>query len=222
MHRLAATPGGWNPQTDGVIFVEQTPAPIVILTAADTDLQTLATASDRLPKNFPQLRGANLLQLQQQLAIDTYAEDVLRHARVIVLRILGGRSYWSYGLEVTQEIVRQTGADLIVLPGDDRPDPDLIGHSTVSLGAVNRFWRYFIEGGIENILNALLFLADTCLGCEYDPPLPVAVPRVGVLGVGEFGIRNSEKGMGNGVLSHCLRWQILPQLFDRFPRLQPL
>ncbi|MDY6940004.1 MAG: cobaltochelatase subunit CobN, partial [Cyanobacteriota bacterium] len=192
MHRLAATPGGWNPETEGVIFVEQTPAPIIFLTAADTDLQTLATAADRLPEHFPDLRGANLLQLQQQLAIDTYADDVLRHARVIVLRILGGRSYWRYGLEVTQDIARLTGADLIVLPGDDRPDPDLMGYSTVSLTVANRFWRYFIEGGVENTLNALLFLADTCLGCDYHPPQPVAVPRVGVLGVGnsEFGVRN--------------------------------
>lgn len=33
MHRIAATPGGWNPDTDGVIFIEQTPAPIIFLTA---------------------------------------------------------------------------------------------------------------------------------------------------------------------------------------------
>jgi cobaltochelatase CobN len=31
MHRIAATPGGWNPQTEGVVFIEQTPAPIVFL-----------------------------------------------------------------------------------------------------------------------------------------------------------------------------------------------
>jgi hypothetical protein len=28
MHRLATTPGGWNPAAEGVIFVEQQPAPI--------------------------------------------------------------------------------------------------------------------------------------------------------------------------------------------------
>ncbi len=44
MHRLAATPGGWNPDAEGVIFIEQIPAPIVLLTAADTDIQTLAAA----------------------------------------------------------------------------------------------------------------------------------------------------------------------------------
>ncbi|MGB3559586.1 MAG: cobaltochelatase subunit CobN, partial [Geitlerinemataceae cyanobacterium] len=179
MHRLAVTPGGWNPQTDGVIVVEQTPAPLVLLAAADTDIQTLASAAQSIGADFPPFRVANLLQFQQQLTIDTYAAKILSPARVIVLRILGGRSYWSYGLEVVKETVQQTHADLIVLPGDDRPDPDLMSHSTVPLAVVNRLWRYFVEGGLENLTHALEFLADTSLGCQYHPPLPAAVPRVG-------------------------------------------
>ncbi|MBW4576047.1 MAG: cobaltochelatase subunit CobN [Aphanothece sp. CMT-3BRIN-NPC111] len=180
MHRLAATPGGWNPQEEGVIFIEQTPAPIVFLTAADTDVQTLAAAVSQLPAEFPDLRVVNLLQLQQQLTIDTYAEEVIEQAQVIILRLLGGRAYWTYGLEVVQETVQRTGSVLIVLPGDDRPDPDLISHSTVSLAAVNQLWRYFTEGGVENFVNALKFLADICLGETYNPPPPQEIPRVGL------------------------------------------
>lgn len=93
MHRLAATPGGWTPDAEGVIFVDQTPAPIVLITAADTDINAIAQAIPQLPDNFPALRVVNLLQLQQQLSIDTYAETVLEQAQVIVLRLLGGRSY---------------------------------------------------------------------------------------------------------------------------------
>ncbi len=180
MHRIAATPGGWNPQVEGVVFIEQTPAPIVFLTAADTDIQTLAASIAQLPTGFPAVRVVNLLQLQQQLTIDTYAETVLASAQIIILRLLGGRSYWSYGLEVVQETVQQTGAALVVLPGDERPDPDLISHSTLSLTAVNQLWRYFTEGGVENFVNALKFVADVCLGETYHPELPQAVPRVGV------------------------------------------
>ncbi len=180
MHRLAATPGGWNPDTDGVIFIDQSPAPIVFLTAADTDIQTLAKAFTQMPADFPALRVANLLQLQQQLTIDTYAEDVLEHAKVIVLRLLGGRAYWSYGLEVVKQTVEQTGATLFVLPGDDRPDPELLSHSTASLADVNRLWRYLNEGGIANTVHALQFLAQSCFGQPYSPPLPAAAPRVGV------------------------------------------
>ena len=180
MHRIAATPGGWNPDSEGVIFVEQTPAPIVFLTAADTDIQTLAASVSHLPAQFPALRVVNFLQLQQQLSIDTYAETVLSQAKVIILRLLGGRAYWTYGLEVVKETVEATGASLFILPGDDSPDPDLVSHSTVSLVAVNQLWRYFTEGGIENCVRALQFAADVCLGCNYNPPKPQPVPRVGV------------------------------------------
>ena len=199
MHRIAATPGGWNPQAEGVIFIEQTSAPIVFLTAADTDIQTLAASISQLPDGFPALRVVNLLQLQQQLTIDTYAEEVLASAQIIILRLLGGRSYWSYGLEVVRETVQQTGATLIVLPGDDRLDPDLMSHSTVTLAAVNQLWRYLTEGGVENFVNALKFVADVCLGQNYNPLPPQPVPRVGIYPwrVGERGGRGEgEKGRG--------------------------
>jgi cobaltochelatase CobN len=180
MHRLAATPGGWNPEQEGVVFIEQNPAPLVFLTAADTDIQTLARASTRLPQDFPALRVANLLHLQQPLTIDTYAETVLDHAQVIILRLLGGRAYWSYGLEVVQETVQRNGSHLIVLPGDDRPDPDLLSHSTVPLTIANQIWRYCTEGGSENLTHALQCITDACLGTAYNPLPPSVVPQVGI------------------------------------------
>ncbi|MEG4585068.1 cobaltochelatase subunit CobN [Microcoleus sp. MOSTC5] len=180
MHKIAATPGGWNPQAEGVIFIQQTPAPIVFISAADTDIQTLAAAASKMPAKFPKVRAVNLLQLQQQLTIDTYAEEVLERAEVIILRLLGGRSYWSYGLEILRETVQKTNASLIVMPGEDSPDPDLISHSNVSLSAVNQLWRYFTEGGVQNFVNALKFAADTCLKTAYNPPVPQTVSRVGI------------------------------------------
>ncbi|NES79013.1 MULTISPECIES: cobaltochelatase subunit CobN [unclassified Okeania] len=180
MHRIAATPGGWNPQAEGVIFIEQTPAPIIFLTAADTDIQTLAAAVNKLPFDFPQLRVANLLHLQQQLTIDTYADDILSKAKVIIVRLLGGRSYWSYGLEVLLEAIEKEGAKLIVIPGDNRPYPDLISHSNVSISLVNQFWQYLIEGGVDNFVNGLKFIANICLGKDYDFALPIPVSRVGI------------------------------------------
>ncbi|MHC5712450.1 MAG: cobaltochelatase subunit CobN [Nostoc sp.] len=179
MHRISSTSGGWN-QSEGLIFLEQTPAPFVLITAADTDIQTLAAAVTKLPASFPALRVANLLQLQQQLSVDTYGEQVLELAQVIILRLLGGRSYWGYGLEVVQEIVQRNGRNLIVMPGDDAFDPDLISLSTVPLGVVNQIWQYFSEGGVENFVNALQFIADTCLSTAYNPAPPRPIPRVGL------------------------------------------
>ncbi|MBD2776303.1 cobaltochelatase subunit CobN [Iningainema tapete] len=180
MHRIIALSGGWNPQSEGVFFLEQTPAPLVFITAADTDIQTLAAAVAKLPATFSAFRVANLLQLQQQISIDSYAEQVLERASVIILRLLGGRSYWTYGLEVVEEIVQRNGTTLIVMPGDDALDPDLMSHSTLPLSKVNQIWRYFNEGGIENIVNALLYISDTCLLTSFHPKPPLAIPRVGL------------------------------------------
>lgn len=179
MHRIAATPGGWTPDSEGVVFIEQTPAPVVVLTAADTDIQMLATAVSQLPSEFPEVRVANILNLQQELSIDTYADTVLSHAKVIILRLLGGRAYWSYGLEVVKETAEENGAFLFVLPGDDRADPTLTSHSTVSLWAVNKLWQYFNEGGVENCRHGLQFIADLGCGTNYQPPAVKSVPRVG-------------------------------------------
>ncbi|BDI17957.1 hypothetical protein ANSO36C_37590 [Nostoc cf. commune SO-36] len=194
MHRISSTPGGLN-QSEGLIFLEQTPAPFVLITAADTDIQTLAAAVTKLPASFPALRVANLLQLQQQLSIDTYGEQVLELAQVIILRLLGGRSYWGYGLEVVQEIVQRNGRTLIVMPGDDAFDPDLISQSTVPLGIVNQIWQYFSEGGVENFVNALQFISDNCLSTAYNPAPPQPIPRVGLY---EWGVGSGEWGVGVG------------------------
>ncbi|MEO0350735.1 MAG: cobaltochelatase subunit CobN [Cyanobacteria bacterium P01_A01_bin.15] len=179
MHRIAATPGGWNPDTDGVIILDQTPAPIVILTAADTEIQTLAASLPQLPQDFPQFRVASLLQLQQELSIDTYVDSVLSKAKIIVVRLLGGRSYWSYGLERLREIAEFYDISLVVLPGDDRPDPVLSSLGTVPLTVADKLWHYFVEGGAENLAYGLQYLAQTCLDYSYEVPEPQTVPQWG-------------------------------------------
>ena len=180
MHRLATTPGGWTPDTDGVIFVEQTPAPIVFITAADTDIQCWAQAVEEWSEAMPAVRVVNLLQLQQQLAIDAYADSVLSHAQIIILRLLGGRAYWGYGLEVTKAAAATSGAALVVLPGDDRPDPDLMSHSTVPLEVANRLWCYLVEGGVTNFRHGLMDVCDRYLQTQFSPPAPQPIPRIGV------------------------------------------
>ena len=178
MHKIAALPGGWDPNTEGVVFIEQTPAPIVFLTYADTDIQTLAAARLFLGDNFPAVRVVNLLNLQQQLSIDMYLENVVSQAKVVVLRLLGGSAYWSYGFERIEDTVQSHNIALFVLPGDNAPDLDLIAHSTLPLATVNRLWRYLIEGGKENYARALQFVSDSCLQTKYSPTEPQSVPQL--------------------------------------------
>ncbi|MGK7938673.1 MAG: cobaltochelatase subunit CobN [Crocosphaera sp.] len=180
MHRIAATPGGWNAQQEGVIFIEQSPAPIIFLSAADTDIQSLAACLLSLPPNFPPIRATNILQLQQQLSIDTYAETVLCHAQVIILRLLGGQSYWPYGLEVIKEIAELNDITLFILPGDARLDATLMSHSNVTFQNSHKLWNYLTQGGQENWLNGLKFVSDLCWQTSYNPPLPSIVPNFGI------------------------------------------
>jgi cobaltochelatase CobN len=157
MHRLQVAPGGWSPDNEGVVFIEQTPGDIIFLTAADTEIQALSVALKQW--SYPaSVRAVNLLNLQQQLTIDTYAEEVLEKAKVIIIRLLGGRSYWSYGLEVIKELAERLGIHLYLLPGDEQVDLDLMENSTVSLTEVHRLWRYLIEGGPENLLHGLNYI----------------------------------------------------------------
>lgn len=183
MHRIPATPGGWNPDTEGVIIIEQNPAPIIFITSADTDIQTTAVCLSKLPSDFPSIRVINLLQLQQELTIDTYAQEVLYHAEVIILRLLGGRSYWSYGLEVCKDTVSDTKASLFTLPGDERPDTELFSQSNMSLSQVNQLWRYFTEGGVDNFANAFKFIANICLNNNYLYKQPQIIPRLGIYSI---------------------------------------
>ena len=214
MHKIAALPGGWNPNTEGVIFIEQSPAPIVFLTYADTDIQTLAAAQSSLGNSFPEIRAANLLNLQQQLSIDVYLETVISKAKIVILRLLGGSAYWSYGFERLLEVVREREIDLFVLPGDNAPDLDLISHSTVSLAAVNQLWQYIIEGGTANYINALHYISDTCWQTNYHPNSPL---KVSDLGKYTWNLnRNSSTQINNrscGILfyrSHYLAGNITP------------
>ncbi|MCG8386588.1 MAG: hypothetical protein MJA30_13655, partial [Cytophagales bacterium] len=85
MHLIASIPGGWNPNQEGVIHIEQKPGDIVFLSAADTELATVFEAYRSLQKehpDLPSLRLANLVYFKQELTIDTYLDEVLSHAKV--------------------------------------------------------------------------------------------------------------------------------------------
>ncbi|HEY4162006.1 MAG TPA: cobaltochelatase subunit CobN [Dongiaceae bacterium] len=164
MHLLAAKPGIVSDGTKA-IDLGQTPGEIVILSAADTELACLAAAYAALPDSDsigpkPSLRLANLLQLSHHLSVDAYVEDVIAEAKLVVVRLLGGKRYWPYGIEEVSAACRAGGIPLVCLPGDDQPDPELADFTSLDAEAAHRLWRYFIEGGIENARQMLLCAGD--------------------------------------------------------------
>ncbi|MBL8666754.1 MAG: cobaltochelatase subunit CobN [Rhodospirillales bacterium] len=175
MHLLATRPGA---VADGAaaIDLDQSPGDIVVLSAADSELACLAAARARLTDDtgFPSLRLASLLQLGHPLSVDLYVEKTLAKAKLVVVRLLGGRGYWPYGVEEVAAACRAAGVPLALLPGDDQPDAELAQLSTAPAEAQHRLWRYLAEGGLDNAAEFLRYAAVlTGHRVEWREPRPL-------------------------------------------------
>lgn len=173
MHLLAAKPGEI---TDGSEATDlgQDPGDILILSAADTELAALAMARSTLGEEFPSTRLANLMRLSHNLSVDLYVDKMVRRAKLIILRLLGGAGYWRYGLECLGAACREENVLLACLPGDDQPDPELMSRGTVDAKDAHQLWQYFIHGDAENARNALCFASDLIGHAKsYHAPRPL-------------------------------------------------
>ncbi len=144
MHLLRTQPGGFV-SDDNIADLGQTPAELVVLCSGDSSLALLAEAAQRLPDDYPSLRLANPMQVQNHASVDLYVDEVLRHAKVILISLHGGIAYWRYGIERLVEL-SQRGVQVILVPGDDRPDPELSDLSTVGAEDRDRLWQFLRQG----------------------------------------------------------------------------
>ena len=180
MHLLATEPGMIADGSDAVDLT-QTPGDIVVLASADTEIALLAAAQGRRRADdpaAPRLRLAPVMRLGHNFSVDLYMETVAQ-ARLVIARLLGGSAYWPYGVECLVEICRNSGIPLALLPGDDKPDPELTRLSTISRGALQRLWRYLAEGGPGNADNFLRY-ASTLIGRKAEWAEPAPLLRAGL------------------------------------------
>lgn len=178
MHLLAAKPGVVSDGGDAV-DLDQTPGDIVVLSAADSELAALAAAQARMQARAggaepPSLRLANFLQLRHPMSVDLYVEKIVARARLVVVRLLGGASYWPYGIEQVAETCRARGIAFAAVAGDDQPDPDLAQRATLPPEAVHRLWQYLVQGGPANA-DSFLAYGASLLGHEtrWAEPAPL-------------------------------------------------
>jgi cobaltochelatase CobN len=192
MHLLAAQPGGISDGSEAV-DLGQSPGDIVVLSAADTDLLMLSAARERLGEDYngPSLRLANFMNLSHNMSVDLYVSDIIAEAKYVVMRLLGGVNYWSYGVEQVVEICRANGTPLAILPGDDQPDTELTGLSTLPADMCHRLWQYFVQGGPDNADNLLACISDQ-LGSETAWREPAPLIRAGIYWPGEGAISLDE------------------------------
>jgi cobaltochelatase CobN len=159
MHLLATQVAKLD-EAEAALDLEQSPAEVVVLSFADSDLSALASAWKSDAGMLPTLRLASLKKLKHPMSVDLYVERVVAQARAVIVRCLGGFEYWRYGLEIIASIARQNKILFAALPGDDRSDPRLAELSTVSAGTLARLDHFFREGGPENLRQALRYVGS--------------------------------------------------------------
>ena len=177
MHLLPTIQGTLDP-APAAVDVDQTPADVLVLSFSDGDLAALAAAA-RGDAGLPSLRLAGLKALQHPYSVDLYVEKVAARSRFVLVRILGGLDYWRYGLEELGAAARRHGFALAAVPGCDQLDPRLDALSTLPEADLRRLWRYFREGGPDNLRQALRFVGAH-LGHAAPWEEPVGLPAAAV------------------------------------------
>jgi cobaltochelatase CobN len=153
------------------------------VTTADTEILATASAVERLPDDFPEVRCVNPAGADAKALID----GLLDGARVVLCRILGGRRGWPEGFDLLRARCDEQGIALLALGGEAEPDAEMTGLSLAPAGAVAQAGEYLRHGDVDNVEQLLRFLADTFLleGHGFDPPHEVADLGVYVPGVGD-------------------------------------
>src|SRR5262249_43402709 len=176
MHLLATSAASLDDIVEP-IDLGQPPGDIAVLSFADSDLAGLAAAWAAERAALPSVRLAQLRDLKHPMSVDLWIERVGRHAKVIVVRLLGGLDWWRYGVEQLSAMARARGIALALLPGEDRDDPRLAEASTLPADELATLLRFFREGGRDNLVALLRRLARHP-GAAIDAPAPQPVPRL--------------------------------------------
>ena len=181
MHLLAAQAGAIQ-QEGEAIDLGQTPGEIVFASSADSELSLLAGAADR--SAYDGLRLANLLRLSHNLSVDLWLDQTGRHAKLVVVRLLGGPAYWQYGVDELTALAATRKVRLALLPGDATPDPILRDRSTVPADDWDRLFSLLVAGGPENADAALAAMHASAsasgTSIKQDGPGVASLARFGV------------------------------------------
>jgi cobaltochelatase CobN len=175
MHLLTTSSTNLDDLVEAV-DLRQTPGDIVVLSFADSDLAALAAAWDAERGALPSVRLAHLRDLRHPMSVDLWIDRVASHAKVIVVRLLGGLDWWKYGIERLSALARERGIALAVLPGEDRDDSRLAAASTLPPPELEALLRFFREGGHDN-LRALLRRLARHAGRDLELREPQPLPR---------------------------------------------
>jgi cobaltochelatase CobN len=175
MHLLLAQKGSIS-EGDEAFDLGQSPGDILFLSAADTEIASVAAFANRGTATW---RLVNLASLKHPMSIDMWIDKTARHAKLVVLRALGGVSYFSYLIEALMAASKARGFQFAALPGDDRPDAGLDPWSTVAGEDGARLWSYLVEGGETN-MGRFVGMAEALVSGGAKPEMAETLAKAGI------------------------------------------
>lgn len=212
MHILTTTSASLDDLAEP-IDLRQKPADMVALSFTDSDLAGLASAWQADAGRLPSMRLAQLRDLRHPMSVDLWIDTVAQHAKVILVRILGGYDWWRYGCDQLSSIARARGIKLAVLPGECREeDARLVEASTLPKSELDFLLGYFREGGPANMAALVQRLSQLAGGIE-NAPEPVEVPKAGYYEPGTGVIEPAR--VTAGLKTHSSAAPVVPVLFYR-------
>jgi len=173
-------------ETATPVDLGQDGADLVVLSFSDSDLSAFAAGWRRGRDRLPSLRLANLIALRHPLSVDTYLERTLSQARGILVRLIGGESYWAYGIAAVHQLAKARRIALAVLPADGRDDARLDALSTLPRSTLRRL-RVLCDAG--GAVAAQAALAQLALASGL-----YAGPVFGETQIADMGFYDPEKG----------------------------
>ena len=161
MHLSVKTAYGID-DNDVPVNPHQQPADIIMLSFTDSDLTCMKQAELSNPGQHSLLL-TSLAPLKHPLSVDLYIDQVASHAKVILVRLLGGYDWWRYGIDQLSALARDKNIPLLIVPGCT-PDPRLLEFSTAPENLVKAVDACLAEGGAENAAQVLTSLQDLADG----------------------------------------------------------
>jgi len=142
---------------------------LLLLSTSDTDLMSARSADGPVSWRYANPTRLSLSDLP----------GLCEGTSLVVVRLLGGRRAWDEGLDQLLAGTRP----VVVLTGEQAPDAELMGLSTVPAGVAAQAHAYLAHGGPANLEQLACFLSDTVLltGEGFDAPAPAPAPAWGRL-----------------------------------------
>ena len=188
MHLLSTSSTGLDDIVEPV-DLGQPPGDIAILSFADSDLAGLAAAWDIERDALPSVRLVQLRDLKHPMSVDLWIERVANHAKVIVVRLLGGLEWWRYGVDRLSALPASMASRWPCCLARTATIRGWRKSRQLPAGRAAALLRYFREGGRDN-LRALLRRLARHAGAALDCAEPRMVPRTGGYTPGRAGDRS--------------------------------